>query len=372
MNKPKKIGLLVNPLAGIGGSVGLKGSDGEEIVKMAFERGAKPLSPARTLLALEELLPLKDKIQFITADGDMGHSEASHLGFDTKVVYKPTTKTSYKDTEAALKVLMKEDIDILIFSGGDGTARNVYNIIENNICVIGIPAGVKIHSAVYGTTPKNAGRIAFDCIADKVEEFKDAEVMDLDEDLYRKGIVSPRLYGYMKIPSVKKGMQNVKAKSVSTVVTLDSIATDIVGNMKDDVYYIIGAGTTTRNIMGMLKLENTLIGIDVVCNKKLVANDVYEKELWELIQSRKCVIVLTPIGGQGHILGRGNQQISPRIIKYVGKDNIEIIATKEKLLSLKNRNLIVDTGDAELDKELSGYKRIITGIDERVVCPVGM
>ena len=56
------LGLIINPLAGIGGSVGLKGSDGAEIVKEAFSRGATCKSSERTRLALNVLTAIKDQI----------------------------------------------------------------------------------------------------------------------------------------------------------------------------------------------------------------------------------------------------------------------------------------------------------------------
>ncbi|MDD7131113.1 MAG: ATP-NAD kinase, partial [Firmicutes bacterium] len=194
---------------------------------------------------------------------------------------------------------------------------------------------------------------------------------DLDEDLYRRGIVAPRLYGYMSVPDNRQKMQNVKTRSVSENMNLDCIATDVIKSMEKDVVYLIGAGTTTRNIMKILRLDYTLIGIDAVKNGELIGKDLDEQGIWDLVSRNRCEVVLTVIGGQGHILGRGNQQISPRIIRKIGISGIKIIATKDKLLSLPLHRLLVDTGDAELDEEFRGYVRVITGLDERTMCAVG-
>ena len=236
---------------------------------------------------------------------------------------------------------------------------------------IGIPAGVKIDSAVYAVTPESAGQVAKQYLESVFLKTREAEVMDLNEELYRKGIVAPKLYGYMQVPDNRQKMQNVKMRSTAENVNLDCIATDVIKSMKEDVVYFIGAGTTTRNIMEILGLDYTLIGVDAVRNRQLIGKDLDEFHIWELAKNNECEIVLTVIGGQGHILGRGNQQISPRIIRKVGIPGIKVIATKEKLISLPLHRLLVDTGDRELDEAFSGYIKVITGLDERTICAVG-
>lgn len=302
----------------------------------------------------------------------MGEKTASEHGFDVTVIGNPEAAggTSACDTEHLAGILEKEKADLILFAGGDGTARNVCRAIGDRVPVIGIPAGVKIHSGVYAVNPRSAGQAARQFIMKESCSTKSAEVMDLDEELYRRGIVSPRLYGYMMIPDNRYKMQNVKMRSSSQSDSLDYIASDVIRYMETDTIYLIGAGTTTRNIMTLLGLENTLIGIDAVCDRELIAADLDEMQIWELIQGRKCRLIITAIGGQGHIFGRGNQQLSPRVIRKIGKENISIVATKEKLLSLPDRRLLVDTGDRELDTELEGYAKVITGLDERVMCAV--
>lgn len=371
MTDKKKIGLIVNPVAGVGGKAGLKGSDGEEIQKAAFEKGIRPEAPEKTLRALEVMKKATEDIIFCTFDGAMGGDEAKAAGFSVMTLGEPacTAKTTGEDTENLARMLLEEEVELIIFAGGDGTARNLCSAVEDKVPVIGIPAGVKIHSGVYAVNPESAGQAALQFLREG-GNVREAEVMDLDENLYREGVISPRLYGYMTVPDNRKKMQNVKSRSVSQVAALDYIATDIIQSMNDDTVYIIGAGTTTRNIMILLGQEYTLIGVDAVCGSELVGRDLDEAALWELVSSRKCHLVITAIGGQGHIFGRGNQQLSPRVIRKIGRDNITVVATKEKLLSLPDRCMLTDTGDRELDRSLEGYVKVVTGLNERTICAV--
>lgn len=373
MEKVKKVGFVINPVAGIGGKAGLKGSDGREIQEEAMEKGILPEAHIKAERALRQLLPLQDDIDIITFKGAMGGDTAEALGFRTEFAgsEKKYGHTEPADTEALAETALRENADLILFAGGDGTARNIYRAVGNRVPVIGIPAGVKIHSAVYAVTPESAGQAAMQYLQGGTQKTREAEVMDLDEELYRQGVVAPRLYGYMVVPDNRQKMQNVKMRSVSENVNLDCIATDVIKSMEEDVVYLIGAGTTTRNIMEILGQDYTLIGIDAVRNGQLIGKDLDEPGIWDIVSKYRCEIVLTVIGGQGHILGRGNQQISPRIVRKVGVSGIKIVATKEKLLSLPLHRLLVDTGDAELDEEFRGYVRVITGLDERTMCAVG-
>ena len=372
--KKFNLGLVINPIAGIGGSVALKGSDGEGIAEQAIALGATAKSNARASLALEILLPYKDNITIYTVSGDMGESSAEALGFTTKVIHEVESEiTSERDTEQAVTKLITQDIDLLLFAGGDGTARNVCHIVEDKFPVLGIPAGCKIHSGVYAITPKAAGRVVELMITNQLVSLTDADVMDIDESLFRQGIVKAKRYGEMQVPSELRYIQAVKSGGKeSDELVLQDIAADVISKM-DDELFIIGSGSTTAFVMEELALENTLLGVDVVQEQELVASDLTEPKLWQLIQTYQqdqVKLVITLIGGQGHIFGRGNQQLSPRVIRAIGKDNIYIIATKTKLNALDARPLITDTGDSELDMELSGYLPVITGYNDQVLYPV--
>lgn len=372
--KKFNLGLVINPIAGIGGSVALKGSDGEGIAEQAIALGATAKSNARASLALDILLPYKDNITIYTVSDDMGESSAKALGFTTKVIHEVESEiTSERDTEQAVTKLITQDIDLLLFAGGDGTARNVCHIVEDKFPVLGIPAGCKIHSGVYAITPKAAGRVVELMITNQLVSLTDADVMDIDESLFRQGIVKAKRYGEMQVPSELRYIQAVKSGGKeSDELVLQDIAADVISKM-DDELFVIGSGSTTAFVMEELALENTLLGVDAVQEQELVASDLTEPKLWQLIQTYQqgqVKLVITLIGGQGHIFGRGNQQLSPRVIRAIGKDNIYIIATKTKLNALDARPLITDTGDSELDMELSGYLPVITGYNDQVLYPV--
>lgn len=367
----RRLGLIVNPVAGIGGRVGLKGSDGAEIQKKALELGAVPQSLNRATQALERIKSIED-LELITYPSEMGEDAARACGFEPTVIGSiKQGETTSQDSKNAAQEMQRSKVDLLLFAGGDGTARDIYSAIGEGLPVLGIPAGVKIHSAVFATSPLSAGDLAVSYLQGRVSSLKEAEVMDVDEEAFRQGIVAAKLYGYLKIPFRRRLVQSLKiASSPEEKASLEAIACDIVDRMGDDSLYIIGPGTTTRAITSKLGLNKTLIGVDVVFKGQLVATDVNESQLLNLLEGRKAKIIVTPIGGQGCIFGRGNQQISPEVIKKVGKEHIIVVSTPEKINSLGGRPLWVDTGDRAVDRMLSGYVRVVTGYNEQVICKV--
>ncbi len=354
----------------MGGSVGLKGTDG--VVPRAIELGAKPRSSERTRLALSVLNEIKDEIEIVTCSKDMGENEARYYGFPTKVVWQHNHKhSSHKDTIKAAEKMMEEKVGLILFAGGDGTARDIFNAVGENMPVIGIPAGVKIHSPVYAKNPKMAGELAKLYLTNKIKRLQEVEVLDIDEEAYRLGKVHTKLYGYLKIPYEKKYVQNRKAPTpLSEVASQNAIALDVMDHMEDNTFYVIGPGTTTRAVMENMGLPNTLLGVDVIFNKQVVTLDVTEKQLISIIEGKKCKLIITPIGGQGYLLGRGNQQISPSVIKIIRKENIMVITTKQKVAELKGNPLLVDTGDSEVDEMLKGYVKAQVGYKEQIIYPI--
>jgi predicted polyphosphate/ATP-dependent NAD kinase len=260
-------------------------------------------------------------------------------------------------------------VDLLLFAGGDGTARDVYSAIESSIVVLGIPAGVKIHSAVYASNPANAADLASLFIQDRVQRIKLAEVMDIDEDSLRQGIVSAKLYGYLNIPFTRQHVRGLKTGTPPDELhAQQAIAEEFVTVMRQDCPYIIGPGTTTHAIMKRLDLDGTLVGVDLIQDHRLMSSDVNEQDLKDFLQrGADFKIVVTPIGGQGYLFGRGNQPISPPIIQRAGKENIIIVATPDKIQSLHGQPLMVDTGDHTVDTMLEGYMPVVTGYRKMAV-----
>lgn len=372
----KKLGLLINPVAGMGGSVGLKGTD--HMVEEAIRRGAKPRANDRVRQALKELLEIKNKLEIVTCPGDMGEDTAKSMGFRTTVLHtggrrslKALFDSSRTDTIVLSKAMEEAGVDLLLFAGGDGTARDIYEGVGTELPALGIPAGVKIHSPVYAKNPQSAGDLAKLWLTGKVTKTAEQEVLDIDEELYRQEIINTRLYGYLSVPLEHVFTQNRKAPTpLSETASIESIAHEIVEHMEEDTYYLIGAGTTTRGVMQMLGLKNTLIGVDLIRNKELVANDIYGDKILDFIKGKKTKLIVTVTGGQGFLFGRGNQQITPEVIREIGKENIIILATKAKIAEFHHQPFLVDTPDEELNKELCGYYRVITAYGEFTMCRV--
>jgi predicted polyphosphate/ATP-dependent NAD kinase len=372
LHEPLPLGLIVNPVAGIGGRVGLKGSDGIQIQRKAIELGAVPESENRTAETLAEIHNSFEGVRIITYPRSMGEFAAARCGIRHIVLGSPASdQTSAEDTKQAAIDMVNSGVRLILFAGGDGTARDIHAAIGQKSPVLGVPTGVKIHSAVFASSPRAAGVLAASFISGQISRLREAEVMDIDEQALRNGSVSARLYGYLSIPDSPRYLQGLKtASSHSEKDSVVAIARSIVENMKDDWNYIIGPGTTTREIANELQLPKTLVGVDVYREGRVVAQDVNESQLLHILESGSAKIIVTPIGGQGYIFGRGNQQLSHRVIGQVGTDNIEIVATKEKIHALRGKPLMVDTGSKDMDRELAGYTKVVTGFNEVLVCTV--
>ncbi|HAT6344698.1 TPA: ATP-NAD kinase family protein [Aeromonas hydrophila] len=365
-----RLGLIINPVAGIGGAVGLKGSDG--MVAEALARGAVPKARERTRQALLPLCELADRFELLTVAGEMGAELAGELGLPCRIVYQPAAAaTTAADTRIAAERMREAGVDLLLFAGGDGTARDICAAVGEACHVLGIPAGCKIHSGVYGVTPAASGRVAAWMIAGELLSLVDAEVMDIDEEAFRAGKVRARHYGQLQVPGDLRYVQAVKQGGrESEELVLADIAAGVVEQMEPDTLYLMGSGSTVAACMTELGLENTLLGVDLVENGRLIGQDLSAAEILTRIRGRHCRLIITLIGGQGHLFGRGNQQLSPEVLRAVGRDQIQVLATKAKLAALAGRPLLVDTDDPALNRSLSGYLRITTGYKDQVIYPV--
>ncbi len=357
----KTMGFIINPIAGMGGAVGLKGTDGKEILNEAIKLGAKPVAPARAEAFLSELRQIGAIVKLVVGAGNLGEDEAKTVGLACTVLGDRKDETGAEDTRRTAQMMLEAHVDLLVFCGGDGTARDVLNAVDKRISVLGVPTGVKMHSAVFAVNPQAAARVAARFLLGDLP-LRETEVMDVDEKAFREGRLSAELFGYLLTPYEPHLIQANKLASPMTESELRNqaaIAIYIIEEMKPGVIYIIGPGTTTRTIADLLDSNKTLLGVDLFYDKKLAVRDVNETQILEAISGKPAKIIVTPIGGQGFVFGRGNQQISQKVIRQVGLDNVLVVATESKLRSLKS--LRVDTGDAKLDAAIKKHGfRVIT------------
>lgn len=354
----------MNPIAGMGGAVGLKGTDGEAALREAVARGAKRTAPERACAALLSISSRCLDLDFVTCSGDMGETELKSADMEFRVVYRPKDPTTRKDTIDAARTMQSEDANLIVFAGGDGTARDVVEAVDGSVALIGIPAGVKMHSAVFATTPSE--------VADLVESFahtgatREAEVMDVDEEGVRQGVLRAKLFGYAKVPDDLTHLQASKMDyhAGSAEDEAEELGQYIADTLEKGMVYVLGPGSTLQAVARKMGIEKTLLGVDVVLDNRVLCPDASEKDILRVIgEHPRAKIVVTPIGAQGFVLGRGNQQISPEVIERVGIQNLVVIATPTKL---KHTPVLrVDTGTPALDAKLRGPRRVITGYKRR-------
>jgi predicted polyphosphate/ATP-dependent NAD kinase len=267
--------------------------------------------------------------------------------------------------------MVSKNIDLLIFCGGDGTARDIFDSIDLEKPVVALPAGVKMFSSVFAINPKAAAEI-IDRVIEETIDTQEKEVFDIDEELVRQDILQAKLYGYLKVPKIRSLIQSGKTGSgVGRTIeeNKEEIAQFIIENMQPDILYLLGPGTTIKTITNTLNLPKTLLGIDAIYDKQTVRNDLNENAILELLNDYdRVIIIISPVGGQGFLFGRGNKQFTPKILKLVGKNNITIIATAEKMRELDC--LRVDTGNHETDELLRGFGKVITGYKEELVVKI--
>jgi predicted polyphosphate/ATP-dependent NAD kinase len=367
----KKLGLIVNPIAGVGGRVGLKGSDGDAS-KRAFELGAVPIAPQRATDALKEISRNRNDVEILSYLGDMGENEAKAAGFKPQVIGSiQPGKTTATDTRKAAKEMLDARVELLLFAGGDGTAKDICESVGEKLLVLGIPAGVKMHSGVFAINPRIAGQLTVSYLNGGAST-RSMEVVDFVE-LDRESQSQERqlkLFGYLTTPFERTAIQGMKTASTPEDDGEEAIANSIIDDIvdcNDDYFYIVGPGKTAKAVLVAMGLENTILGIDVFYEKRVVLKDANEKQLLDLIDAKKAKIIMGVIGGQGFLFGRGNQQLSPEVIRRVGKDNTVVVSTKSKILALRGRPILVDTGDEALDQQLSGFWRIRTGYGTSIV-----
>jgi predicted polyphosphate/ATP-dependent NAD kinase len=353
-----RLGLIVNPIAGMGGRVGLKGTDGAETLERALALGAEPVAPGRA-------------VQVARGISDL----AARMGIEPQIEH--AEPMSALGTRHAAARLRDDGADLLLFVGGDGTARDMYEAVGLTVPVLGVPAGVKMHSGVFATGTRTAADAAVAWLASRARRTREAEVVDIDEAALREGSLSVRLYGTLLVPDVPGRIQSLKASGGrAQTAEVAAVAAEVVRRVGAARLVVLGPGTTTRAVGDALGVETTLLGVDVVeldadgGRATVIARDVGEAAILATLDGRAAVAVVSPTGGQGFLLGRGNQQLSPAVLNTVGLDRLLIVATLSKLAALQGRPLYVDTGDAALDAALAGHRRVITGRGQETVVRV--
>jgi len=351
--KKTKIGFIVNPIAGMGGKVGLKGTD--SVINQAIKLGAKPIAHIKAEETIKEFVSSfsNNEIQWFTCSGLMGEYELKNAGIkNIEIIYKASNKNSTSiDTKNACKEFLKKQIDLLFFCGGDGTARDIFEIVGTKLPIFGIPSGVKMHSGVFAINTSASAKMLNEFVKKRLT-IGDVEIMDLDEERYRKGDWNIKLFGIAKgiVEPTYVQVGKTTFESLSDNEIKDELAEHILDEIEQnsDFLFLFGSGGTIDYIAKKMDIKNTLLGIDAVYKKKVIRSDLNEKDILGLLKSyNKVKIILSPIGAQGFILGRGNLQLSPKVIRKIGLDNIIVISTPSKLLSTPL--IRVDTGDKELD-----------------------
>jgi predicted polyphosphate/ATP-dependent NAD kinase len=432
------IGLVINPVAGIGGPAGLAGSDGADVQVLAAERGSISRAAERAAAALASLPP---GTPVLTAAGAMGADAVAAVGLEPRVVYAPGSSssgsgahparsgrtahapnatgtpqtlhgrgTTAADTTAAVRAILDAGATLVLFAGGDGTARDVAaafapavpasghpsadpasdpgfgarpersghtayapndtrtpRIREDDqeratdAAALGIPAGVKMYSPVFAVSPRAAGGLAAAWV-DAPLPLQRREVLDVDEAALRRARVEPRLHGELRVPYRLGRTQARKAATpVSEQAAIAAAARGAASALRPGVRYLLGPGGTMAEVARILGVEKTPLGVDVVLDGRIVRRGASETELLAEIARGPAQAVVSVIGGQGFLLGRGNQQLSARVVLALGADPLLVVAPESKLLDLEGRPLLVDTGDTATDAALAGFVRVITG-----------
>ncbi len=361
----------MNPIAGMGGRVGLKGTDGAAL-EQAIARGAAPRAPGRAAEFAAAMANFDLRARWLTVEGPMGGTILEASGTACDAVAKPRDAvTSSADTKDACRALLSAGAELVVFVGGDGTARDVFEVVGGKIPILGVPSGVKMHSGVFAINPRAAAELVRDFIEGRAR-IVEGEVVDEDEDALRQGRIEVSLKGMARTVDAEGLLQASKEEYGGEVeeVSKRGIADNLLERMDGEALYIIGPGSTTGAIMEAMGLTHTLLGVDLVRGRKLVRADATEADLKEALAKHAgpAEIITSVIGNQGFVFGRGNLQLTPEVIRAVGKERITIVAAEKKVEGLNE--LLVDTGDPELDRELCGHWRVLCGYRWNVLLPM--
>ena len=367
-----RVGLIINPIAGLGGPAALRGSDSVAIQRAALARGVQPRAAARTTAALRELVPLRQQLEWRTWGGAMGADVLRDLGFDAIVLGSPHEPSTAADTRSAARALVSAEIDLLLFAGGDGTARDLAAEVPARVPVIGIPAGVKMHSGVFAVTPEDVAALIARLLRGELVSARIAEVRDVDEAALRQGRIATRYCGELSVPGVGGYLQHMKSggREVEALV-LEEIAAEVVerlANARGCV--VLGPGSTMAAIKTRCGIEPTLLGFDVWRDGVQLGRDLDATALAAVVDDT-TVIVMSFTRGQGFLLGRGNQQLTADLLRRIPRGNLWVVGSRSKLATLQGRPLLVDSGAPDVDVKFAGLVEIVSGYDDVLLYRVG-
>jgi len=363
----------------MGGRVGLKGTDG--VLDEALRRGATPVAPGRSAEALRRLKAALDAdpdapdIDWLTCSGAMGEAALRSAGFGkVTVLHAASEPPTAADTVAAVHEFLRAGAELVLFCGGDGTARDVTQAAGDGTPVLGIPSGVKMYSGVFGVSPEGTADLLLHFLRGDIGLAR-VEVLDLDEERYRQGEWAVRLTGAAMTP-FEPSLTQASKQLISEAEDAQTKA-DIAAWLAERIaaqpgtLVLLGPGSTVQAVAEHLGVSKTLLGIDALLGGESAGRDLCETGLLELLRRHdRAVLILSPIGAQGFVLGRGNLQISPAVVRRIGLDGLRVVATPAKLR--RTPCLRFDTGDAGLDRALSarGYVPVITGYRRQRMTPV--
>lgn len=364
-----EIGLIVNPFAGIGGEVGLGGSDGVEIRAEAARRGGLPRAPGRATRFVNELRRLVPGIRILTGPGGLGSdiaaADAKPVGAQgnaasVAIVGARHRKrvTTAADTTALAAKLVARDVPVIVFVGGDGTARDVScGVTQEQLC-LGVPAGVKMHSGVFAVTPEDAAQQVADVLAGRGEtDIQD--VVDLDEAGRRAGYLSTSVYGSMRVPSHTRMQRGKRSPATGSDIDAAGVAAELRARFAG-LPLVFGPGTTVTKIAQQFGVSAALLGFDVLDIDGGIHHDASGAVLEQLLLKREFAVVLSPVGGQGFVIGRGNHQLTERLLAALTPDHLAIVSGPVKLGELAGK-LRIDAPTLELNKKFQGHRQVLLG-----------
>lgn len=361
-----RLGLLVNPVAGVGGPAALKGSDGEAVQAQARASGSEPRASVRARQALDAF-DARSQVSWLTAAAPMGADVLASVGIEGRVCFEPGDPTQQADTTAAAAAMLRAGVDLIVFAGGDGTARDLLEAVGNDVPVLGVPAGVKMHSGVFATTPSDAGALLDDLVSGGLVAARSADVRDIDEAALRRGEIGNRFFGEMRVPDSGGYLQHTKvAGRESEELAVVEIVADLAERFaSEDRPLVIGPGSTLAQFKRTLGVEPTLLGFDVVGGSVARALDA-DRATLDRLASERPIVLLSFSRGQGFLIGRGNQQLSPALLSGLSREDLVVVGSRSKLATLGGRPLLVDSGDPKVDEHWSGLVELTAGYEDRL------